>query len=358
MRSLGGALPLELMARDELDLIVRDVALRTGALTGLLVVRNAMENHIDVVCACGTVPSQDRLSLPVRRSGFVGRVLASGGTVGEPLTSERNSLLRAATRDASVTYAAGAPVRPPGGPPGALCVGLASKPPDPATTLWVVESYARLASLCLHDAGALGGLLAAGRRDGLTGCLSYAAIRSELEREIGRCARHGRVVACCFIDLDRFKQVNDRYGHPHGSRVLAEVASALRAGVRIGDSVGRYGGDEFIVLLPDTDRDAAHALAERLRGAICRTNVAGGHEPLDASIGIAHWRAGMSADGILAAADEALRGAKRAGGGTVVGAGDVAAGAGRGDAAPGERDIRSRREPPGPADPRSEQAVA
>jgi diguanylate cyclase (GGDEF)-like protein len=346
------------MARDELDLIVRDVALRTGALTGLLVVRNAMEGQIDVVCACGTVPSKDRLSLPVRRSGFVGRVLASGGAVGEPIIAEQAPLLRAAARDARVTYAAGATVRPPGRSPGALCVGLPSAPPNPEMTLWVVESYARLASLCLHDAGALGGLLAAGRRDGLTGCLSYAAIRSELEREIGRCARHGRQVACCFIDLDRFKQVNDRHGHPHGSRVLAEVASALRAGVRIGDSVGRYGGDEFIVLLPDTDRDAAHALAERLRGAICSTSVAGGHEPLDASIGIAHWRAGMSADGILAAADEALRRAKRVGGGTVVGAGDVAAGAGRGDAALGDQETRSKHQPPGSADPQSEQAVA
>ena len=200
-----------------------------------------------------------------------------------------------------------------------------------------------MASMCLHDAGTLDGLLAAARLDALTGCLNYAATHAELEREIRRCARHRRAMTCCFIDLDRFKLVNDRHGHPQGSRVLAEVAAALRAGVRVGDSVGRYGGDEFVVLLPDTDRDAAHTLTERLRATICTTTVAGGHEPLDASIGLAQWRAGMTAEDLLAVADDALRTAKREGGGRVVVGGDVATGAGRGVAGGGDRRPRPGR---------------
>ena len=67
-----------------------------------------------------------------------------------------------------------------------------------------------------------------------------------------RSTRYGHPVSCCFIDLDRFKALNEERGHLFGSRVLADVAAALRASLRIGDSVGRYGGDEFIVLLPHT----------------------------------------------------------------------------------------------------------
>ncbi len=197
------------------------------------------------------------------------------------------------------------------------------------TTIWLIESYARLASLCLHDRGTLGGLLAAARLDVLTGCLNNAAVRTELEREIERCTRHRRTMSCCFVDLDRFKQINDRHGHGHGSRVLADIAAILRAGVRSGDAVGRYGGDEFILVLPDTDRDAARTLATRLRARIRGSQRTGGSEPLDASIGVAQWRAGTTAAEMLAAADEALRRAKLAGGGAVVTAGGGAAGRAR-----------------------------
>ena len=253
---------------DELCLITHDAAIRTGAVTGLLVASTEAADQLDVLCTCGTAPRTDRLSLSARSSGFAGRVLESGCAAGEPIDAKTNSYLATAASGARASYAAGAPIGSPGGPRGALCVGLPGRPPDPTTTLWVIESYARLASLCLHDRGALGGLLAAARLDGLTGCLNHAAIRTELEREIERCTRHQRTVSCCFVDLDRFKQINDRYGHVHGSRVLADIAAILRAGVRSGDTVGRYGGDEFILVLPDTDLDAAHALA----GATARTD--------------------------------------------------------------------------------------
>jgi diguanylate cyclase (GGDEF)-like protein len=193
-----------------------------------------------------------------------------------------------------------------------------------------VESYARIAALWLHDETALDDLLAGARHDALTGCLSYGATRSELDREIGRSSRNGRSLACCFIDLDGFKQVNDRLGHLRGSQVLAEMGSILRSELRIGDSVGRYGGDEFLVVLPDTDGEAARAFAERLRRRICAMTKLRTHETIDASIGVAQWRAGATADDLLAAADGALLFAKRSGGGSVMGAHDVAAGVGRG----------------------------
>ena len=219
-------------------------------------------------------------------------ILQSGRTAGEPISADHDPYLARAASGA--------------------CAG-----------------YARLASLCLNDRGALDGLLAAARLDPLTGCLNYAAIRGELEREIDRCARHGRGLSCCFIDLDRFKQINDAHGHPEGNRVLADIAAVLRAGIRSGDSVGRYGGDVFIVLLPDTNRAAARALAARLRARIGGCTLNHGHEPVDASVGVAQWRIGTTADELIVAADEALRAAKRAGGGTVVTAGGVAARTGR-----------------------------
>ena len=334
LKPLGGDPSLGPMAGDALDLIIHGAAFGTGALTGLLVVRDTAEERLDVICACGTVPSQDRLSLVARRSGFVGRVLESGRTTGEPIARDDNALLATAASSALVRYAIGAPARPPGQAKGVLCVGLSHEPEDPATAAWIVESYAHVAALALHDGGALTGILAAARRDGLTGCLNYAALRCELEREIARSSRRERAVSCCFVDLDHFKLVNARHGHLHGSRVLAEVAARLRAEVRISDSVGRFGGDEFVVLLPDTDQDAAYTLAERLRARICATTEAG-DEPLDASIGVAQWRPGMTAHELLAAADGALRKAKALGGGYVVGAGDVAAGAARGVAGGG-----------------------
>jgi diguanylate cyclase (GGDEF)-like protein len=329
LRPRQSAPVLECAGGDQLCLITRDAAIRTEALIGLLVASHPPRRQLDVLCAYSTAASKDRVSPTARLSGFARRVLECERTVCEPIAAGRSRRLSAAP-SAPGAYAIGAPVRTPGDASGALCVGFAAGPPDPTTTLWVVESYARLASLCLHDADALDGLLAAGRFDALTGCLNHAAISAELEREIGRAARHRRDLSCCFVDLDHFKLVNDGYGHPKGSRVLAEVAAILRAGVRSADTVGRYGGDEFIVVLPDTGRGSAHALAERLRSLIRSANLIGGHEPLDASIGVAQWRAGTTAAELVSAADDALRAAKLAGGGNVVEEGDVAAGAGRG----------------------------
>lgn len=308
-------------AAGELGLITRDVASRTGARTGLLAVRNQTGRLAEVLCAWGAAPGREVLP-PLPADCFVGRVLESGLAALEPIDAEQDTSLGVAVSGGRLTWAAGAAVRPPGSPPGALCVGFSVAPEDPALTLWLLEGYARLAAVCRHDAGVLEGLLAAARLDGLTGCLNHAAIHGELGRELARSVRQRRSVSCCFIDLDGFKQVNDRHGHPYGSRVLADVAAILRAGLRDGDTLGRYGGDEFVAILPETDHTAARALAERLRSAIQTTIMADAYGPIDASIGVAQWQPGFSSDGLLEAADRALRAAKAAGGATVISASD------------------------------------
>lgn len=315
------------LAAGELGLITRGAALQAGAETSVLASINGNERVAEVVCAWGVRPGRDGLPPPLPADGFVGRALEFERAVAEPIDPERDPSLGVTASGVRLSYAAGVAVRPPRGPRGALCLGFAAPPAtDLAVTLWVLEAHAWLAALCLHDTGALDGLLAAARFDGLTGCLNQSAIRAEMAREIRRAERSRRDLACCFVDLDNFKGLNDRYGHVHGSNVLAEVARSLRGGVRHGDSVGRYGGDEFVVLLPEADEETAYVLAERIRETICALQVDGAHVPLDVSIGVAQWRAGMAADQLLEAADGALLEAKALGGGGVLIAGSASGG--------------------------------
>ena len=312
-------------ASSELSLIARRITERAGAETGVVVVLGQADRLVHVAGAWGTAPGGEGPVALHAGDGFVGRVLESARSAAEPIDARHDPSLGVAASGAQLSFAAGAGIRPPGGPHGALCLGFSSPPADEALVLWRIESYARLAALCLHEMGTLDGLLAPARLDGLTGCLNYEAVRAELEREIRGCERHARRLSCCFIDLDHFKRVNDSHGHLYGNRVLAEVGAALREGVRIGDTIGRYGGDEFLAILPDTDEPAARALGERLRSKIFAAQAGGISESLDASIGVAQWWRGGTTDELLGAADAALLRAKDHGGGIVDGAGSARA---------------------------------
>jgi diguanylate cyclase (GGDEF)-like protein len=304
-----------------LGLITRDLARALGAGVALLARTGDNRRDVEILAAWGLAASHDGLPLRLEADGLVGRALGVGRTTVEPLGLPDAQSLGVPDREASRSDVLIAPVRPPSGPAAVLCaVFSADRPQDPETTVWLAESYARLAALCLYDRQALDGLLDGGRTDGLTGCLTQAAVVHELHRELARSDRHERPVSCGFIDLDRFKRVNDRYGHLHGSRVLANVAAILSAGIRSEDTLGRYGGDEFVVLLPDTDEQAAVELSERLRATIARTTINLPHDPIDASIGVAQWRPGSPAPTMLAAADKALLAAKASGGGIVISA--------------------------------------
>jgi diguanylate cyclase (GGDEF)-like protein len=147
--------------------------------------------------------------------------------------------------------------------------------------------------------------------DGLTGLWNRAYFDQRLPAEVALSERSGRPLACLMVDIDRFKQVNDRHGHPFGDEVLREVARALGEGCRSHDVVCRYGGEEFAVLLPDTAPDQSAALAERLRASVAALVLKHGKEavPVTCSIG-----AGPNVD----AADRALYDAKYGGRNRVV----------------------------------------
>jgi diguanylate cyclase (GGDEF)-like protein len=157
--------------------------------------------------------------------------------------------------------------------------------------------------------------------DPLTGLWNYRYLRESLRREVERASRFGRMLTVLVLDLDHFKEVNDTYGHAAGDAVLGEFARRLRVGLREVDVAFRQGGEEFVVLLPETDAFGGAIVAERLGAAIRDLPVvissrrrAVDRIPISVSIGIAVYpEHGSSAQQVLDAADDALYAAKSAG---------------------------------------------
>ncbi len=121
--------------------------------------------------------------------------------------------------------------------------------------------------------------------------------------------RHGHPLSIAVLDLDHFKSINDSHGHKTGDEVLIAAAHAMGTHMRAEDSLGRLGGEEFLVLLPDTDSEAAQHMAERVRAEVASAPTP---VPVTVSIGLATWD-GESAEEFLHRADEALYAAKDAG---------------------------------------------
>ena len=135
----------------------------------------------------------------------------------------------------------------------------------------MLEAIADLAVVACHNAEAYDDIRTAASTDALTGLLNHGAMQVRVREEIARAARDGQPLCCVLIDLDDFKRVNDELGHPAGDALLRRVADALRAEVRPYDQVARYGGDEFVLVLPGAEE---HDGARRRR-ARARTRPAG-----------------------------------------------------------------------------------
>ncbi len=157
------------------------------------------------------------------------------------------------------------------------------------------------------------GIIEAATHDGLTGVFTHEYIDNDLDREFLRARRYSLPLTVLFIDIDDFKRFNDVYGHKVGDQVLHMVASALRRCVRKIDSVGRYGGEEFLVVLPHTDCRNAMKIARKISKAIKETTSKGSDLPegVTVSIGVAELEESMG-DGfaLLDLADKAMYKAK------------------------------------------------
>nr|WP_318783734.1 diguanylate cyclase [Plantactinospora soyae] len=222
--------------------------------------------------------------------------------------------------------------------------GPGTGPGDPPSAVGVLALYDRLGSDEFDDAdlvtlGTFAGHAAVAvdnvrvheeaqrlsLTDPLTGLWNYRYLKESIRREIERASRFGRMLSVLALDLDRFKEVNDTYGHAAGDAVLAEFAARIRGAMREVDLAFRQGGEEFVVLLPETDARGAATVAERLGAAVRETPIAIRPRPgviapvralvsITVSVGVAvypdHAATGPQ---LLVAADEALYAAKAAG---------------------------------------------
>lgn len=162
----------------------------------------------------------------------------------------------------------------------------------------LAEAYARIQDIAVHDE--------------LTGVYNRRFLAQTLVREQARAGRAGGGFSLCLLDIDHFKKVNDSHGHAAGDEVLKQVAGIAGRGLRAVDVFGRFGGEEFLLILPDTDLTAAHVVAERIRAAIAaQTRVT-------VTVGVAQHAKGEGAE-VLARADQALYRGKASGRNCVIG---------------------------------------
>lgn len=152
--------------------------------------------------------------------------------------------------------------------------------------------------------------------DPLTGVYNRAMLETTLTREVGLARRHKNPLSIIMMDIDHFKSINDSHGHLAGDEVIKALVACAAGRIRATDILARYGGDEFVVILSNTDLDGALILAERMRTAVQDIDYVtptGVGLAFSVSMGVAKFVASQSADELLQAADKALYGAKRGG---------------------------------------------
>lgn len=184
----------------------------------------------------------------------------------------------------------------------------------------IIETIAEILALFIENIRLYQKLRRQTVLDPLTSVFNRHYLLTQLEEEVKRAQRFHRPFSLIFIDVDGFKEVNDTFGHHQGDSVLIEVSEALRSAMRASDCICRYGGDEFVIILPETSIHSAERKAEKLRATIeaCQFTQVGAGEGADPirltiSAGVASAAEGLNADQILQVADSALYRAKRSG---------------------------------------------
>jgi len=183
----------------------------------------------------------------------------------------------------------------------------------------LVDALIRHVAMALDNARLAHRLRELSTRDGLTRLFNHRAIHERLGEELSRASRHNHSLSVVLCDLDHFKDVNDQHGHLAGDAVLSAAASRMRSALRTGDVIGRHGGEEFLIVLPETGLEAGQTAAERLRSALASSPVAlptGGSLTVTASFGVAsqpECPQPARASCLLTLADTRLYAAKAAG---------------------------------------------
>lgn len=185
----------------------------------------------------------------------------------------------------------------------------------------VVSTIARQLSIFIDRLNLYEKLQYLSNTDGLTGLYNHRFFHIRLEEELARCRRHNKPLSLIIMDMDNFKEVNDNYGHQEGDKVLSFIAGLLKEGFRSSDVVARYGGDEFVAILPETDKKIATHIAERILEKIKTTDIPVPDKKLRLSvcIGISSVspEEGLSSRELVSRVDSALYEAKKIAPGTI-----------------------------------------
>ncbi len=153
------------------------------------------------------------------------------------------------------------------------------------------------------------------RYDMLSGLLNRSSLFAAMDIEIERAVRNGAPLGGFMTDIDHFKSINDNFGHPYGDEVIRQIGNRLKLAMRTYDSAGRYGGEEFFIILPNTTIDQARMIAERFRESLDRAPVVLGDDTVKvtASLGVAEYRVGANREEWVRSADRAMYSAKQEG---------------------------------------------
>jgi diguanylate cyclase (GGDEF)-like protein len=248
---------------------------------------------------------------PVRVSAAADRtvcatVLVSGRQrfVGDLRTAERVDAFSVA--DTGAVSAVFEPILLDERPIGVLVVAWRTRIGEPDGRVRSITALlAAEAAVAIERADLVARLTEQAMVDGLTGLPNRRAIDEALDTNVARAIRTGAPLSIAMVDVDHFKAYNDTHGHPEGDRLLTGLAATWRAELRGQDTVGRYGGEEFLLLLPGVDTPVAVAVVDRLRTGIT--------QPVTCSFGVATWDGTETASALVSRADQALYAAKRGG---------------------------------------------
>lgn len=202
------------------------------------------------------------------------------------------------------------------------CLSLGSRNPSRFQSgigTQFLQHMAAVVAACIENARLHEEIKLVGLRDPLTGVNNRRFFDQRIEEEVSRAKRQKTPLSCLFVDLDHFKRVNDQHGHQAGDQILKQVATLLNDSLRSTDVLSRYGGEEFVILLTDTDTTAAAEIARRMREQIAAMRFNVSHSckvQVTLSIGLAtlnHYGLLQSSKQLLQAADQAVYGAKLSG---------------------------------------------
>ncbi|WP_161542458.1 diguanylate cyclase [Levilinea saccharolytica] len=314
LRMIWVELATEFDLKSLLSKILENARSLLSADTGELVLYEPEADHLRVVSSCGLEKdtSGDIVEMGEGLMGLAAKTkqpLLVKGYQGWENRSPRYATI-------ALEEAVGAPMLSGGVLLGAVALGSYRPSTFDAASMDLLNLYVQQASLAIHNARLFEQLNDLAVTDTLTGLFNRRHFFYQAESLVIRAQRYGSPLSAVMIDLDHFKDINDTFGHSAGDHVLREVARALSSALRKSDLIGRYGGEEFCVLLPEIDLEEGRTAAERLRQEVFNLQIPTlkGTAAVTASLGVAALNLhGETLDQLLQRADAALYRAKRAG---------------------------------------------